>query len=612
MAAITDSETHLESEETVEAFEVTIVNDLPQSPIECVLSSPTASSTAPILEIAPVPTEDHTEDDSPPSTATFSTLAGKDRGKKTRSSQSRVNTRRSLNTRRSFTTAFKLECVEHAERTMNKTGTARKFNVDRRRVQEWCTQKEKLLAIPKQQKRLCGGKQEDSVDEPEDMVASGELTNTNAPTLLSGGLQGSETPLIHGIDVLTSDTIMESVVRGLSVAEVLPGTMIRLVQDISADLVSQGNNASMESMLRETSTVGSEMLIQRGVAGVCSSQGNGTGDSNTTVLAPELRGGVEISDQLIPEEDVSKLDTIPVSVDVEVMGMGEPQQQQMARVAVEEGSLASTPLTEPPFSAMDVTVQTAILDALMQVATTMQVTASDMLQSLSPTSVNQQPAVHSTSPRDVIVTPKEATQMAVELMSEETRENQALSNVSPSPIAVPKTRKSLRKEEAPLPRRSPVISSATQSMAALCTKVKKYYTVDFKLECVAYAESNSKCAAARHFNVDRRRVQDWCTQKSKLLDIQSMSLVERMPDETGIEKELAAVVKGKLDSGKSLTRRMVRDEAVRLFREHGNTAYTPSVGWVAKFMIRNNISLVCLQPLFSAAAEGSQDAGSVM
>lgn len=440
----------------------------------------------------------------------------------------------------------------------------------------------------------------------------------------------------------------------MAAQDTLPATMMRLIQDISADLASQDNKATMESMLRETSM---EMLIQMGarasqqesgngtkdpsteamkmlVAGDGSSgetgngtkdssmgslapessmemlvqraaeTGNGTKDSSTAVLVPELR---DVSDQLRPEDGMSKPEAAPVSVNTEAMETGESTQQQAAAASAEEGGIASpsAPTIEPPFNAMDVSIQTAILDGLMQVATSIQVTASDMLQSLaSPTSVSskmQQPTVHTASPP--IVSPKETTAPTLvnpvaveELMTED------LSSVLSSavPVVVPKAKTLRDAEEAG--GNPAVISSANQSMAALRSKVKKYYTIDFKLDCVAYAESHSKCAAARHFNVDRRRVQDWCSQKKHLLHIRSMSLVEKTPDESDIEKQLAAVVKEKLESRKTLTRKMVKDEALRLFREHGNTTYIPSVGWVAKFLIRNNISLVSSQPLFSAVS----------
>jgi transposase-like protein len=614
MAAISESagETHVEDGGSMEAFEsqVAVVDDLPQmessAPIECVLSSLAASSTAPLMETdVPVPTGTENINSPPPSTTEVSVVSGP--------TVKKPSSR--LSTRRSFTTKFKLECIEHAERTKNKTGTARKFNVDRRRIQEWCTQKEKLLSIPKQQKRLSnGGKREGLEDEQQYPPLGSELTDANTPTVVGGGLTDTETPLVRGIDALTQDAIVETVVRGLSggmggSGEVLPATMIKLIQDISADLVSQDNKVAMETMLRETSL---EILAQRGMSSSQQLEIEGASkDCNSATFAPELQERVETSGQLSSEQP----DTVPVNVDIEGMEM---DQSQQAREGVDDGGLArlagNISIPEPAFSAMDITTQTAILDALMQVATSMQATANDMLQSLaSPTTVTAKSLepTYSEGPRDVITAPKEleitpgpveiGEPISVEVaMSEGIKENQALD--VPSSPARPVFKEALHGED------NTSGNPTAQSVANLHTRIKKYYTVDFKLECVKYAEAKSKCAAARHFNVDRRRVQDWCAQKSKFLQVRSVSLVEKTPndDEAEIEKQLAAVVKEKLDSGMTLTRRMVKDEAVRLFRECGNTTYVPNIGWVAKFMIRNGINLVSSQPLQSTSTTASE------
>ena len=633
-------EAHVENKESLEVFETEVpaADDLPRvesSPaIECVLSS----STAPLVESdAPVPTDTvELVRASSPSFATtigvLSTPATGDRGKK------------APPTRRSFTTKFKLECVEHAERTKNKTGTARKFNVDRRRIQEWCSQKDKLLGLPHDQKRGkregVGGKVEDTLPNDDKVV------NTSVLDVVNKELKAAETPLVCSINTLAPDAVIDSVVRGLTASDTLPATMMRLIQDISADLASQDNKATMDSMLRETSmemlvqmgarasqqeggngtkdvssTDSMKMLVERGASSGESGDGtkdaelvpepsiemlvrraaeveNGAKDSSTAVLVPELQ---DVSDQLRTEDGMSKPDAMPVNVDVEAMETGELQQQAIAASAEERGVMSpSASIAESPFSTMDVGIQSAILDALMQVATSIQVTANDMLQTLaSPTSVSSKMQQPTTTTTSSIVSPKETTALVNPVAVEELMPED-LSSVLPSagPVVVPKAKTLRDVEEAPVSGSNPVISSATQSMIALRSKVKKYYTIDFKLECVAYAESHSKCAAARHFKVDRRRVQDWCSQKKSLLHIHSMTSVEKMPDESDIEKQLAAVVKEKLGSRKTLTRKMVKDEALRLFREHGNNTYIPSVGWVAKFLIRNNISLVS-QPLFN-------------
>ena len=45
----------------------------------------------------------------------------------------------------------------------------------------------------------------------------------------------------------------------------------------------------------------------------------------------------------------------------------------------------------------------------------------------------------------------------------------------------------------------------------------KCYDVAFKVRAVAAAEGKSTEAAAREFKLDLRRIQEWCSQKKKLI-----------------------------------------------------------------------------------------------
>ena len=58
--------------------------------------------------------------------------------------------------KRSYTAAFKLKVVEHAEKK-SKNDASKVFSVDRKRVQDWCKQKEDLMTAGRSTKRLCGG-----------------------------------------------------------------------------------------------------------------------------------------------------------------------------------------------------------------------------------------------------------------------------------------------------------------------------------------------------------------------------------------------------------------------------------------------------------------------
>ena len=48
---------------------------------------------------------------------------------------------------------------------------------------------------------------------------------------------------------------------------------------------------------------------------------------------------------------------------------------------------------------------------------------------------------------------------------------------------------------------------------------KKSYTVSFKLKVIERAEKEGKKGTAKHFGVDRRRVQEWVRQKDGLLSL---------------------------------------------------------------------------------------------
>ena len=73
----------------------------------------------------------------------------------------------------SFTISFKLHAVESAERT-SKSRAAKKFNVDVRRVREWCKQKDQLLAKKERgqlkKKQLDGGGRKASYKDMEEIL----------------------------------------------------------------------------------------------------------------------------------------------------------------------------------------------------------------------------------------------------------------------------------------------------------------------------------------------------------------------------------------------------------------------------------------------------------
>lgn len=605
MAAIAefDSEAHVESSAVVNSLqsEIPIVGDLSQmvsSPIECVLSTPSTSA----LELEPAAAPDPVptcvlllDGTSTTSTTTFVSSPIPS----TEESLTVVTGKR--NPRRSFTTEFKLECVEHAERTKNKTETARKFNVNRRRVQEWCLQKQKLMSLPKQQKRL-GGRGRKSGGLENDHLLTSKVASGFA---VGGGGAVSEEPG----HLLNPDTLIESIAKGLSMADLslLSPSMIKTIQDLSSDLASQYTKTAAESVIRD---VYLELLMQKG-GGLKSTQKDDGSPQDAVVDSEELETATEVAISTQETEQITDYNSLVTDIVT-----AEANQHQNVGILSTTSSSSSSSVAKPPETAVasnvaDISAQAALLDALMQAATSVQVPASELLHpSLQTTTGSgQQPQLMlASSPggtTEVKTMAKEAgspVQMEVECGGAPQSPSR---DVEPQGVSVAVSNGGgITGEDAP-----PISSGADDNLSAIAaaqqpsggyrTRIKKFYTVDFKLDCVAFAESNSKCAAARRFDVNRRRVQDWCTQKEKLLQLKKMASgdeEEPMNIEADIEKELATLIKQQLASGKSLTRRMVKAEAMRMFRERGVLGFTGNVAWVAKFMIRNDISLVSSSP----------------
>ena len=64
--------------------------------------------------------------------------------------------------------------------------------------------------------------------------------------------------------------------------------------------------------------------------------------------------------------------------------------------------------------------------------------------------------------------------------------------------------------------RSVLVISSSNCFAINMSTTKRSFDTAFKLKVVKAAEDHSKHYAAKLFNVNRRRVQEWCAQKEKL------------------------------------------------------------------------------------------------
>ena len=87
------------------------------------------------------------------------------------------------------------------------------------------------------------------------------------------------------------------------------------------------------------------------------------------------------------------------------------------------------------------------------------------------------------------------------------------------------------------------------------------YTMEFKLQAVQYAKQTNKSAAARTFNVARKRIHDWCKQEA-VLEQQIRSAAGNRkkvegggcrPMYTALERSLAAWVREERDQGTTIT-----------------------------------------------------------
>ena len=124
---------------------------------------------------------------------------------------------------------------------------------------------------------------------------------------------------------------------------------------------------------------------------------------------------------------------------------------------------------------------------------------------------------------------------------------------------------------------------------------KRSYDAAFKLKVVAHAEKTSKNNASKTFQVDRRRVVEWCQQKEQLGGIgrsaKRLCGAGRKPLSRSIEDQLVEYIRNKRSDKLRVTRKMLKLEAIRLHRADGNEEFKGSEGWLYRFMQRNKISL---------------------
>ena len=502
---------------------------------------------------------------------------------------------RVLRTKRSFTTEFKLECVEHAERTKNKTQTARIFNVNRRRVQEWCTQKERLMSVPKQQKRLSGaGKRQisviDTASKGGETDGRGGKANHEQKSLSSKNELDNETTkdLSLSMPATTIDpTLFDCIARNLSNIDhsMLSASMVKMLQEWS-ELTSQESKTTVEEPMedvlqnRTDSSLPSQFFVMEVMNDnnlteqpmEVGMESEGIPDSAAQHSIPAVQQEVVAAEYILGTNNGQN--SVNIEGPVVNVGVADPNNpvgntgtadvvNPVLNTASKEGETVGEISDPAEFNvsadnrqnSVNIKAGVNILDALMQVAS-VQLTPLEQMPGMETLPSEQQP---------------------VNLVLNGTGDSAKVEASSSATTA------------------SPLSTTISPLSTTIRTRVKKSYTVEFKLDCIAHAESTSKCAAARQFNVDRRRVQDWCSKKEKLQKLsggQHMLREAKEQMDNDVEKQLAAWVKRQQEVGEHLTRKMVGDEATRIYQEKGDMEFVSSIGWVAKFMVRNNISLV--------------------
>lgn len=123
-------------------------------------------------------------------------------------------------------------------------------------------------------------------------------------------------------------------------------------------------------------------------------------------------------------------------------------------------------------------------------------------------------------------------------------------------------------------------------------RTHRSFSPKFKLEVIKVAEENGKKHATKMFDVDPKRVREWCRWKDK---IQQMSGLQNRNAGTGrkvlsveVEKQF---VKWLQEAGVCVTSQDMRSKALLLHDELGlELPFRASDGWFVRFKRRHHIS----------------------
>lgn len=128
---------------------------------------------------------------------------------------------------------------------------------------------------------------------------------------------------------------------------------------------------------------------------------------------------------------------------------------------------------------------------------------------------------------------------------------------------------------------------------------RRRFDVKFKERVLLYAEEHSGEKAAKHFDIDPKRIRYWKKQKSELL------LADKRRARLGgggrkkvsleLERRLSEWIYSMQDKHIRVSRKMIKNKALEIYPSvsDGGKMFVASRGWLQRFLQRHDLSLQC-------------------
>ena len=136
-------------------------------------------------------------------------------------------------------------------------------------------------------------------------------------------------------------------------------------------------------------------------------------------------------------------------------------------------------------------------------------------------------------------------------------------------------------------------------------KIQKY-SLDLKKQVIAFAEEYGNRPASRHFKVDERRIREWRSQKSEIVQLvaskkgkqrSKLSGGGRKPLSLKLEETLIQWIDSRRAIGLRVSCKLIMKKAEITYRSikadnnEDFEEFKASRGWLTRFMKRNGLSL---------------------